>query len=470
LVRKDVAVLAKKPAIVSFLEVFFRETNMYRALFFNTSGKFLRHSRDFSPSVVIADCSFLKSICLKKLRCEIIIILDGNKKTALREAINSGAKRYISAPYLNEELHWLLASAAKEKKAAEKIAGQIKGLESVVEFIQMILTTREPDEILFKIVEKISEIMPVSRCSLIRIDKGRKSATVLASFESREAKGTKLDLAKYPEIRASLRERKSILVRDVMRTHLMKDVRDLLAPVGIHSILVLPIFFHNKIIGTLFLRTSRKRYNFSNTEVRCLQSIANAVSSALLNTFLLTKVEGERQRLAKLSITDYLTGLFNIRYLYQRLKEEFERCKRYSIPLSFIMLDLDDFKKINDEKGHSIGDKVLMEFARILRTCSRRTDLLARYGGDEFVILLPQTSLNDAVLHAERIVQLLKDHRFSSLKNMEGMTVSIGISAYPHDEITTYSDLVKLADHLLLKAKDAGKNRIVTHDTSFLKP
>jgi diguanylate cyclase (GGDEF)-like protein len=171
-------------------------------------------------------------------------------------------------------------------------------------------------------------------------------------------------------------------------------------------------------------------------------------------------VEDETARLEKLAITDYLTGIYNIRYFYNRIIEEFSRCQRYTLPISCLMIDIDFFKKINDVYGHRTGDLVLKEFAQLLKKHSRKSDVLARYGGEEFILLLPQTPREGAVAEAERIRIFVKDHRFKSLKKMACLTVSVGISVFPHSRIKSHDDLISIADHALFTAKDRGRNQV----------
>jgi diguanylate cyclase (GGDEF)-like protein len=127
------------------------------------------------------------------------------------------------------------------------------------------------------------------------------------------------------------------------------------------------------------------------------------------------------------------------------------------------MIDIDHFKNINDLYGHKIGDTVLQEFARLLKRFSRKSDVLARYGGEEFIILLPQTSIKGAYAEAERMRISIRNHKFKSLKNKRGLTVSIGISCAPHPKIKTHDDLISLADDALFEAKKGGRDKVMMY-------
>jgi diguanylate cyclase (GGDEF)-like protein len=188
--------------------------------------------------------------------------------------------------------------------------------------------------------------------------------------------------------------------------------------------------------------------------------MAHASANSLYNAFLFEQVEDEKTRLEKLAITDYLTGIYNIRYFYHRIVQEFSRSQRYASPISCLMLDIDHFKKINDVYGHKIGDQVLREFATVLKKHSRKSDVLARYGGEEFILLLPETPPDGAAAEAERIRTYIKDHRFKSLKGGRTITVSVGIATYPDPRIRTYDDLISCADTALFTAKNSGRNQV----------
>lgn len=168
------------------------------------------------------------------------------------------------------------------------------------------------------------------------------------------------------------------------------------------------------------------------------------------------------EKLRELSITDSLTGLYNHRYFYERLNDEFKRAMRYKHPLSCIMIDLDEFKRVNDMYGHQAGDVVLKEVSTILKNQVREVDVIARYGGEEFIILLPHTDLKDAELVAERIRNRLQNDAFLIGKKSISITASIGVAIYPHDTIKSAVDLVREADRALYIAKGRGGNVIVS--------
>lgn len=166
------------------------------------------------------------------------------------------------------------------------------------------------------------------------------------------------------------------------------------------------------------------------------------------------------RRLAELSMTDPLTGLYNRRYLMERFEEEIERARRYVYPMACIMADIDDFKYINDTYGHLQGDQVLQQIAIIMKNSNRVVDILARFGGEEFIMILPQTNLGGAETVAERFRQQIANARLIQHDPKQVITISLGASAFSHTQPCAKEELMKLADEALYEAKRGGKNRV----------
>jgi len=160
------------------------------------------------------------------------------------------------------------------------------------------------------------------------------------------------------------------------------------------------------------------------------------------------------------SSIDHLTGVYNRRYLEEQLAIEFERARRFGQPLAVAMLDIDLFKDVNDAMGHEYGDNVLKMIAGTVRQQLRTVDILARYGGDEFVLVLPGTDAQGALNSVEKIRRVIEDTALPGDQSSPGgrrCTVSFGLSAYPETS-TTAEDLLRRVDRSLLQAKSAGRN------------
>jgi len=163
---------------------------------------------------------------------------------------------------------------------------------------------------------------------------------------------------------------------------------------------------------------------------------------------------------------DEVTGLYNRRFFSLRLEEELSRYRRFNHPVSVVLLDLDGFKAVNDDLGHAVGDDTLRDVAQILMKHSRGINVVSRYGGDEFAVLLVETSKAGARLYADRIREVVAKYPFSHGKIV---TASFGVASLPDDEATTAEDLFRAADEALYAAKRAGKNQVAAASGSAAK-
>ncbi len=178
--------------------------------------------------------------------------------------------------------------------------------------------------------------------------------------------------------------------------------------------------------------------------------------------------------LEKLAMTDFLTGLFNRRFFIQRSTDEVKRAKRNAEPLALLMLDFDEFKKVNDTYGHETGDLALQQVSSVMKASLREIDILGRMGGEEFAVFLPNTSLEEALLLAERVRQSLENISFEKTKGILKITASIGVAAFT-DEMSDIDDLIRNADKALYQAKANGRNSVVAYkepsnNSSILSP
>ena len=169
------------------------------------------------------------------------------------------------------------------------------------------------------------------------------------------------------------------------------------------------------------------------------------------------ELESTNARLKETSFKDEVTGLYNRRFFSLRLEEELSRYRRFNHPVSVVLLDLDGFKSVNDSLGHAVGDDTLRDMAQILMKHSRGINVVSRYGGDEFAVLLVETSKAGARLYADRIREVVAKYPFSHGKIL---TASFGVASLPDDEASTAEDLFRSADEALYAAKRAGKNQV----------
>jgi diguanylate cyclase (GGDEF)-like protein len=220
------------------------------------------------------------------------------------------------------------------------------------------------------------------------------------------------------------------------------------------TIVFLPLRTRDENMGVLMVDNLLSQQEIPPEQITILTAIAGQLGMAIKNARLFQGVE-------ELSITDGLTGLYLMRYFKQRLKEEFYRAERTHGHLSMMILDIDHFKRFNDTHGHQTGDIILSTVAERILTNARKVDLTARYGGDEFVILLPDTAAEDALLLAERLHQAISGIpvRLPATGALLQLTTSIGVATYP-THAASIEELIKRADEALYWIKSHGRNRI----------
>jgi len=207
----------------------------------------------------------------------------------------------------------------------------------------------------------------------------------------------------------------------------------------------------NKKLGLLGIARADGLEDFNEADLKLFSLIGNQSAVGLGNAL-------SHERAQELAITDELTKFYTRRHFKECLEEEIRRSKRYNKMFSLVMFDIDDFKMINDRYGHLQGDKVLIEMSKLVRNTLREVDLICRYGGEEFIIVMPETGRDGAINASERIRKIVKNKRFSISGKVAQVTLSFGVAAYPFDGVGS-EDLIRKADQSLYKAKAGGKDR-----------
>jgi diguanylate cyclase (GGDEF)-like protein len=465
--KREILIYEDDKEVLKFLKSFFRGRNDYTACFINKDKEGLKEElkKKKPAALIIGNPHALDNIKPSEFEFPVIaLITTGNTVNGIRSVVKSGVEYYLLAPFYKEDLEDRLRVAIKRESWLETLHKENKDLEALIELTHLITSTLDPRKALYLIVKKLSEIIHVTRCSMISIDaKDKRYANVVSTFEDPNITNIRLDLQKYPEIRKALSLKRSVLVKDARKDPVMNEVRNIIEPMGIRSIMVLPVIFHDEVIGTLLLNIAKAERTFTERERKLCAAIASASANTLYNAFLYDKIEREKRDLERLAITDYLTGIYNVRYFYNRLDEEFSRSERHRIPLCCMMFDIDNFKNINDTYGHRVGDIILREFAQLVREHTRKSDVFARYGGEEFIMLLPQTSLAGSVAEAERLSKIIRKYQFYALKNGERITVSVGIACSSDTRIKNPDNLITFADDALFTAKKKGRDQIAIY-------
>lgn len=327
-------------------------------------------------------------------------------------------------------------------------------LATAVEKFNASLKNLDTEDFWSDLIRISAELMRAERSSLMIYDEKNDSFMVKAAI------GVKADEIKKQRgsvgakiARLVLQEGKPLVVADIKKIGLPAAPADWRYKTA--SFICYPFIIGERKIGVLNIADKTDGAAFGEFDLDLLNAIAPQFA-VLIDRATLKNKTGE---LEQLSITDPLTGLLNRRYLEERLAEEIKRSNRYGYPMSFLMIDVDDFGKFNKDFGVLTGDRVLRQAVQAMRATLRSADVAARYGGEEFCVLLPQTTIAEATTIAERIRQSIEKIEFPSRK----ITVSIGVSTFSYNT-STAEDIIRAADEAMRRAKKQGKNNVQIYE------
>ena len=223
----------------------------------------------------------------------------------------------------------------------------------------------------------------------------------------------------------------------------------------------------NEMIASQVMKAGA--YDYLPKQMLDKESLSRSIANTMEKIRLKREIKLAQEKLAEMSTRDELTGLYNRRYFMEALEREISRAKRYETDLALCMLDLDHFKQINDTYGHPAGDTVLTEIGTMLKECTRQSDLVCRYGGEEFVVILPNTGVKKAKSVSDRFRKKVSKYQFKHNSSQLQITVSIGIASYGHEEDQSPTQLIEMADKALYQAKEAGRNMVVEYPAAGIE-
>ncbi|MDO3377463.1 diguanylate cyclase [Geoalkalibacter halelectricus] len=334
------------------------------------------------------------------------------------------------------------------------------------QIIQMIsdLSLLDRREVLFqRILDLSAELLCASKGSLMVLDEDGENLYIAAG------RGMNPELARNMKVRVGhgiagrvVSNGHPLLVNDIEKDDRIRSTNR--PRFRTKSFISIPLKVQGEIFAVLNLSDKESQACFDDTDLRMLCSFAPHFSALIERTASLERAAA----MEELSITDPLTSLYNRRFLERRLEEEISRSLRQNLSLTLVMLDLDNFKHYNDLCGHLAGDKALKRTARILRHSAREMDIVTRFGGEEFCILLPGTSKKESLLVAERIRHAIEKESYLREQDLPSgkLTASMGIASFPGDGNTPRT-LINAADIALYRAKSEGRNRSVLFDLSL---
>ena len=307
----------------------------------------------------------------------------------------------------------------------------------MMDIMQEVTASLKPEEIYQILVRRVAQGLNISRCSIIIAGPDDENGTVVAAFENPMLHNLPVDLqplsrdpARAGHRRGGAGARRPRPIRCIAgRPRATGSRRG--APVQTRSAIALRFSLRQQPAGVFFLRTTTEDAPLNEQDVQFAEQVINAAVAALEKAYDLENAVMGQEQMRHLAETDPLTNCFNRRALMEKLEQEMDRAARYATMLTGMMIDIDNFKQINDTHGHLVGDRVLKQLANLLKREQRSVDIVARYGGEEFVVLLPETTTAESRNFAERILRRVATHDFGESGRPVRVTISIGIASYP---------------------------------------
>ncbi|UFS70331.1 sensor domain-containing diguanylate cyclase [Geomonas sp. RF6] len=340
-----------------------------------------------------------------------------------------------------------------ESCSKEALESQVKALKDLIEVAKAVVSTLDLDTVLQAILNSAMGFAqtPAGSVALYYDQKRELSLHAHAGLTADFVKKERWTVTPGGLTEQVLAGGEIYFVEDIQETSFYNS--GIVLEEGIRSMICVPLVFQNRTMGLLYLDDFVPR-QFDREKLNLLSILASFAAMAIFNATL-------HKRTKLMAITDALTGLHNHRYFKQYFRQEFGRAKRYHKPFSIIMLDVDDFKSFNDSYGHATGDKVLIAMGSSILETIRSVDVGFRYGGEEFIVILPETRLESAIQVAERLRENVMNGTTKALRGQisRGVTVSIGVASYP-ENTDRLDELFNIVDTLLFQAKKEGKNKV----------
>jgi len=393
----------------------------------------------------------------------VLMISSMPPEEATVRSLGLGAADFIPKPFRVRELLARVKAHLRVGRELNQARAEARSRSEMMEILQEVTASLKPEEIYQILVRRVAQGLNISRCSIIIAGPDDDHGTVVAAFENPMLHNLAVDLRRYPEIQHALATGEVVLVRDVLTDPLFQDVRTVWESEGreapARSAIAIRFSLRQQPAGVFFLRTTTGDAPLNEQDVQFAEQVINAAVAALEKAYDLENAVMGQEQMRHLAETDPLTNCFNRRALMEKLEQEMDRAARYATMLTGMMVDIDNFKQINDTYGHLVGDRVLKQLSSLLKREQRSVDIVARYGGEEFVVLLPETTNTESRNFAERILRRVATHDFGEIGHPVRVTISIGIASFPDERVTDGESLLRLADTHLYRAKTDGRNR-----------
>jgi len=363
----------------------------------------------------------------------------------------TGEEKWIQADYVPVSRRYLLniirdiTHQKLKQQAEEEQRSKIELLRQAMTAFTSVLNLRQ---VLFQVMEYLKMLIPYDRAFLYLLDKDELEIAAAAGFSNNDDYLGRRIPARNPQFEAINRNRYPLYLDDAETYRPFQELEDLNCG---KAWLGIPMLGHGQVIGYLSIYNSNSGI-YGGNEAELGQTFASQAAIAIENARLFQQVQ-------QYAITDGLTGFYNRRYFYELAEIEMRRSQRYGSDLSLILIDIDLFKNVNNRLGHTAGDQVLIHLSQCLRSQIRASDSIGRYGGEEFVILLPETKAKNAVEVVERLRRSAEECVTDIGHTKVHITISLGVAQMDED-CQSVDELFHRADRALYLAKQNGRNRV----------
>ena len=390
----------------------------------------------------------------------IVVVADGGAD-AVAEALQAGAHDAMASPVHFGELRARIDADLRLRRELAEARDALRSRDLLFDIFQEVSAALRADEIFQTLVRRVGQAFGLTHCSFVLTAPGEDKGRVVAVYENPAIRDLRVELERYPEIQEAIRTERPVIIQDVHEHPLFEAIRkrwlQQQIEVNVQSAVALPVFVQGRAAGVFFLRTVEGDPQLRPQDVGFANTIAQAAARVLENEERRAAIY---RRQINAGVTDVLTGCASLDALDRRLRDEFERARRYSLRFALVVIDVDRLREINERLGQQAGDRVLAEIGAMMQREIRAPDFVARYGGDEFALILPETDAHGGRQFVDRLRQVLARHTFPDLGPGQVPGLSAGVVAFPHSEVLRPEDLFAQVEAALDRGKQQEADRI----------
>jgi len=394
----------------------------------------------------------------------IVLVADGGAD-AVADALQAGAQDAMASPVHFGELRARIDADLRGRREVQEARDALRTRDLLFDIFQEVSAALRADEIFQTLARRVGQAFGLTHCSFVLTAPGEDQGRVVAVYENPAIRDLRVDLERYPEIQEAIRTERPVIIHDVREHPLFDSIRrhwvQQAIEVNVQSAVALPVFVQGRAAGVFFLRTVSGDPRLRPQDVAFANTIVHAAARVLENEERRAAIY---RRQISAGVTDVLTGCASLDALDRRLRDEFERARRYALRFVVVVIDVDRLRDINEQLGQQAGDRVLAEVGAMMQREIRAPDFVARYGGDEFALILPETGAQGGRQFVERLRQVMARHTFPDLGPGQVPGLSAGVVAYPHSQVLRPEDLFTQVEAALDRGKKGEPDRIGVSD------